>query len=466
VVEDSFHPSLESFLQLVHPDDRQNLIDASLRAVESGAEFHFDHRFIGSDGTTRIMRERARIERRADGSPSRMVGTVQDVTEQCRLAQRLAQADRMEGIGRLAGGVAHDSNNLMTVINGYAEILWESEPPLEATRRQIEEIRKAGARAAELTNQLLTFSRRQVTQPRVIDLNKAVEEVAGMLGPVIGEDVEVVLDLGCDLHQIWMDPTQLNQVLMNLAINGRDAMRHGGTLTIRTTSLVAGDRSQPLVVLEVEDTGEGIEDSVLPHIFEPFFTTKEQGRGTGLGLSMVYGIVEQAGGEITVSSRLGIGTKFILTLPASIQPAAHCFRPLRLPASVNGGAETVLIVEDQVDVLEIASLALRSKGYRVLEASSPADALSICNSYEGPIHLVLTDVVLPGMSGPELAILLKLSRPSTLIIYMSGYAIEAIAERGVIPADVEYVAKPFTVSEIQARVRAVLNRASSGVSAC
>lgn len=467
VSEGSFKVTLESFLELVHPEDRQRLLTASKRAIVSGTEYQFDHRIVRPDGDVRTVRERACIERSPEGRPLCMVGTIQDVTEQYRLEQRLAQADRMESIGRLAGGVAHDFNNLLTVINGYADFILETSMENSAVHRQAEEIRKAGERAAELTNQLLTFSRRQVSQPRVLDLNGVVAEAATMLERAIGEDVELKMELTPDLAPVWIDPAQLNQVLINLAINARDAMRCGGTLTIRTKQQPAPSKDlrrdeepQSYVVLEVEDTGEGIDEGALPHIFEPFFTTKPEGRGTGLGLSMVHGIIEQAGGKITVSSAVGCGTTFTLLLATGTraeEPPGKLSQPLK---STAGGNETILIVEDQPDVLEIAALALRAKGYAVLESTSPGDAISICESFHGTIHLILADIVLPGMTGLELGRLLAARRPGVRLMYMSGYAREAIAKRETLPADLEYLPKPFSITEIQRRIRFALDSAA------
>lgn len=468
VEEGTFEVSMERFLAMVHPDDRQELLAAFRRAVTKGLEHQFDHRIIRPDGETRVVRQRGCIEKNADGKLLRIVGTVQDITEQRELEQRLAQADRMEGIGRLAGGVAHDFNNLLTVINGYCDLLLERDAQREADPRPIREIRKAGARAAELTNQLLTFSRRQVTQPRLIDMNAAAREAAGMLERLLGEDITLNLELADEPIRIWIDPTQFSQVLMNLAINARDAMKSGGRLAVRTRLSghseppgLTADRSRNFATLEVDDTGEGIEASVLPHIFEPFFTTKGEGHGTGLGLSMVYGIVKQAGGEIHVNSEVGQGTRFTVYFPAGEEPDGIPYALTNRLSEITGGDETVLIVEDQPDVLEIASLALRGKGYRVLEAQAPGEAISICEGHEGRIHLILTDIVLPGMSGLEMSQVLAAKRPEAKLMFMSGYAREAVAERGVLPPDMEYMAKPFTIHEIQSRVRRVLDEAQT-----
>lgn len=468
VSEGSFKVSVDSFLDLVHPDDRQRLLNASKRAIASGTEYKFDHRLVRPDGDVRIVRERACIERSPEGQPLCMVGTIQDVTEHYRLEQRLAQADRMESIGRLAGGIAHDFNNLLMVINGYADFILDTSMENSTVHRQAEEIRKAGGRAAELTNQLLTFSRRKVSQPRVVDLDGAVAEAAAMLKGVIGEDVELRLELTPGLAPVWIDPSQLNQVLINLAINARDAMPCGGNLTIRTKPQLASpkdphsdDGPQSHVVLEIEDTGTGIEEGALPHIFEPFFTTKPEGKGTGLGLSMVHGIIEQAGGSITVSSALGHGTTFTLLLPTGAHSVVepHHRKPSQPQKALTGGHETILVVEDQADVLEIVGLALRSKGYEVLESMSPGDAMSMCESFPGTIHLILTDIVLPGMTGLELGRLLAARRPGVRLMYMSGYPKDAVAKRGTLRADIEYLPKPFSITEIQRRVRRALDSA-------
>ena len=370
------------------------------------------------------------------------------------LRAQLAQAQKMETVGRLAGGVAHDFNNLLTVINGYSDRLLSRLPEGDTMRRSVEEIRQAGGRAAAMTQQLLAFSRRQLAEPRVMNLNASVAETERLLNRLIGEDVQLVLALEPNLGAVYADPIQVNQVLMNLAINARDAMPQGGTLTLETANVNIGGAE--FVRLTVRDTGVGMDEETQGRLFEPFFTTKPEGTGTGLGLSTTYGIVKQAGGRIMVNSQPGRGTAFEVYLPRAAsedETVAH------EEAARTEAGETVLVVEDQPSVREYTAVVLRDLGYQVLAAESGVEALAVSASHAGPIHLVLTDVIMPGMSGRTLADRIRPQRPEARILYMTGYAGEALKQRGLPENDAPCLPKPFSPEELAAKVRESLDRA-------
>ena len=417
--------------------------------IVSGALFAVTH----TEVKARIAAERAATDlRRA-------------ATQQRRLEEQLMQSQKMEGIGRLAGGVAHDFNNLLTAILGYAELMESQLEDDEGLRSELREIRLAGERAAALTRQLLAFSRRQVLQPRILDLNIVVASVEKMLARLIGEDVRLVTRLEPALGNVKADPGQLEQVLMNLAVNARDAMPEGGTLTFETANAVLdvdfaavhpGALPGDYVVLVVTDTGTGMTGEVRSHAFEPFFTTKERGKGTGLGLATAYGIVKQSGGYITVDSEAGRGTTFRIYLPrvegAVVVPGRSASSSL---SSV--GTETILLVEDEAGVRRLSLTVLRTQGYVVLEAASGDIALEVARSETGPIHLVVTDVVMPGMSGRELWDRLRVLRPDSRVLFMSGYTDDVIARHGVLEPGIAFLQKPFTPLGLAQKVREVLD---------
>ncbi len=383
--------------------------------------------------------------------------------ERRKLEQQLLQAQKMESVGRLAGGVAHDFNNHLTVINGYCLLLLrrlKDEGPL---REPLEEIRKAGERAAELTRQLLAFSRKQVMEPKVINLNSIVSDSERMLRRLIGEDIKVVLELDAGLGMVMADPGQLAQVLMNLAVNARDAMPAGGRMTIETQNVELDEayaathsNVQPgkYAMLSISDTGVGMSEETMQRIFDPFFTTKPQGSGTGLGLAMVYGIVRQMGGWIWVYSELGKGSTFKVYFPLTGQEIETGV-PVSEPDSL-GGTETVLVVEDNREVRRLAVEVLRGYGYTVLEAGGGEEALDAAGQYAGSIDLLITDVVMPGMTGRELANRLKLIRPHVQVLYTSGYTANVIAHQGVLDPGVEYLPKPFTPVQLVTKLRKIL----------
>src|SRR5437867_729355 len=387
---------------------------------------------------------------------------VRDVTEQRRLQQQLVQSQKMEAVGRLAGGVAHDFNNLLTVILSYSDLLLEDRPPDAPDREDIEQIRKAAVGASALTRQLLAFSRQQVLEPRVLDVNTVVASTEKMLTRLLGEDISLTASLAPALGAVKVDPGQLEQIIMNLAVNARDAMPHGGRLSIETAnvdmdeSYVRGHpvaHPGPYVMLAVSDTGIGMDAVTQARIFEPFFTTKEAGKGTGLGLATVYGIVKQSGGFIWVYSEPGHGTSFKIYLPRVDEPVA---RAVAAPEVV-GGSETVLVVEDVAAVRAVAREMLERHGYTVLEAPDGETALRLAGKHQGVIRLLLTDVVMPDVSGRQLADQLLELRPDMKVLFMSGYTDDAIVRHGVLKEGIAYLQKPFTPDTMARKVRAVLD---------
>jgi signal transduction histidine kinase len=393
---------------------------------------------------------------------------VEDITERLQLEVQLVQAQRLESIGRLAGGVAHDFNNLLTAINGYSQSLLSQLPAATPMREKLEQIKKAGERSASLTHQLLAFSRKQLLQPRVLDLNALVANVDKMLRRLIREDVELVTVFGPKLGRVKADPTQLEQVLVNLVVNARDAMVEGGKIVIETAN-VALDAAYALrhvavtpghyIMLAVTDTGRGIDPVILKHIFEPFYTTKEPGKGTGLGLSTVYGIVKQSGGNIWVYTEVGHGTTFKIYLPRVEEPI-DVAKPEPEPGPTLGGTETVLLVEDEDLVRNFVSTVLREKGYRVLEAHHGTEALRIAIQHAGPIQLLLTDLVMPQMSGKMLAQKLASLRPGIRVLLMSGYSENVSLHQGTLEKGIPFIEKPFSVDNLARKVREVLETRS------
>ena len=404
----------------------------------------YEYRFRHGDGSYRWTRCDLRLIRDEAGRSSEAVGAWSDITErkqaeeeQSKLREQLQRAQKLESIGRLAGGVAHDFNNLLTVINGYSDLSLKGLIPGDPMRENIAEIRQAGQRATELVRQLLLLSRKQVAQASEVNLNDIISEVGKMLARVIGEDIRLEFALNPSLGWILADPGQLHQVLMNLAVNARDAMPGGGTLLIETANVDLEEsysqqhvnvKPGPYVQLKVSDTGIGMTKDVISHIFEPFFSTKKPGEGTGLGLASVYAIVQQSGGSIWVYSEPGAGTTFTIYLPrvdAGVNPRQEA-EPT--PDALRG-TETILVVEDQDQLRRMAGRILRSYGYRVLEAANAGEALLHSERYAGPIHLLLTDVVMPKMTGSELASRLRPLRPSMEVIFMSGYSERAVTDR-------------------------------------
>jgi len=423
------------------------------------------------------------IRKRKDGSlldveitghPIQMNGGVrvlyaiyQDVTEKRRMEEQLRQAQKMEALGRLAGGVAHDFNNALTTIVGHADLILASLRPEDPLYESAAEIKRASQSAVSITRQLLTFSRKQVVRPQVVDLNIIIGEMEKMLRRIIGEDIELVTSLAPDLGAVRVDPAQMEQVLMNLAVNARDAMPKGGRLTIETANVELGEdyfrshamrpRPGPYVRLAVTDTGVGMDRETRSRIFDPFFTTKTPGKGTGLGLSTVYGIVEQSGGFIEVSSEPGRGSTFKIYLPRVEEKARRITRKEK-SFHLFGGSETVLLVEDETSVRGLAKRVLEDCGYRVIEARDAKEALEAAVRHQGEIDLLLTDVVLPGMNGGEVAEQLKEGRPDLKVIFMSGYPDDVVLHQIGTREGFHFIEKPFTPEDLARKVRAVLDR--------
>jgi PAS domain S-box-containing protein len=400
----------------------------------------------------------------SSGKLTGFVSTRHDVTDRLRMESQLRQAQRMESIGRLAGGVAHDFNNLLTVIGGYSASLEERLAQGDPRREFAKEIRQSAERAASLTRQLLTMSRKQLTVPKAVDLSALITDTQKILQRLVGEDVEVVVHPDPGLGLVKVDPDQMSQILMNLAANARDAMPKGGRLVLRTANIDPITDAAPgngtlfrkaTVLLEVCDTGLGMNEETRQHIFEPFFTTKGRGRGTGLGLSMVYGIVQQSEGFIDVHSEPGQGTTFSIYLPR-VENGRAARKPEEVFGAELGGTETVLVVEDQPEVRRLITGVLASYGYSVLEACNGNSALSEAQQYAGRIDLLLTDVIMPDMTGKDVADRLHPARPEMKVLYVSGYSGEVIAHRGVLQAGVAYLPKPFTPTLLVRKVRQVL----------
>jgi PAS domain S-box-containing protein len=390
---------------------------------------------------------------------------IRDLTEARRLEEQLLQAQKMESVGRLAGGIAHDFNNLLTVISGYAGLLL-GEPDLAAgVKADLEQIATAAARATELTAQLLAFSRRQVMQPVALHLGAALDEITPILHRLLGEDVEVVTDIDPSLGYVLADPGQLTQVIVNLAVNARDAMPRGGTITLEAanveldTEYAQGHAEVlpgPYVLLSVTDTGTGMDEATRSRLFEPFYTTKELGKGTGLGLATVYGIVRQSGGHIWVYSEPGRGSVFKVYLPRVEATSGARLSPIELARS-GGGTETILVVEDDAAVRGFVQTVLDARGYRVLSTRRPEEAIELAARHDGQIHLLMTDVVMPGMSGVELARRMETMSPGLRILFMSGYTENTIVHHGVLDPAVSFLAKPFSPDALAARVRRELD---------
>ena len=390
-----------------------------------------------------------------------------DVTERRQLEEQLLQAQKMEAIGRLAGGIAHDFNNLLTPILGYSELVMATLAQEDSRHEDLEEVCRAAHSASELTRRLLTFSRKQITEPVVLDLNQVLADVEKIVRRAIGEDVEVIMTCAADLGHIRGDRTQVEQIVMNLSVNARDAMPKGGTLTITTADKTLSDHEagarRPIppgqyVVLSVTDTGTGMTPDVQSHLFEPFFTTKEFGKGTGLGLSTVYGIMSQSGGYIAVRSTPGEGTTFLMYFPrvdAAVTPASRS--DADLPEPFCRGDETILIVEDNAGLKRLAQRVLKDCGYTTLVAENAADALRVARALRAPLHLLLTDMVMPKTDGLTLARQITAERPDTRVLLMSGYSGDDIVRRGTLPAGVRLLQKPFTRGALTRTVREVLD---------
>ncbi|NUM56367.1 MAG: PAS domain S-box protein [Candidatus Hydrogenedentes bacterium] len=453
---------------LIHPDDRGRVLRTLLEGLSNPASVHrIEFRCKHADGSWHKLESIGRgmsIDSELDGA----VINSRDITDRESLERQLMQSQKMEGIGRLAGGVAHDFNNLLTAIMGYCEFAMEDVPEDSTLHVQMEQILEASSRAADLTRQLLAFARKQIAEPRNVDLNYLTQNLEKMFRRLIGEDIELKTCTSIETPIAYVDPGQFEQVLVNLVINARDAMPQGGKLTIEIATTILDEeyvayhpevKAGEYVMLAVSDTGFGMTDDVRTHIFEPFFTTKEDGKGTGLGLAMCYGIVKQFGGHIWVYSEVDRGTTFKVYLPRIHGEAANLpGRRAAMPAK--GGNETILLVEDESLVRSITVQTLVERGYTVLEAPGGFDAIEIAAKHAGPIHLLLTDVVMPKMSGREIAEQLKPRHEHLKVLYMSGYTEDAIVHQGELQKGIAFLPKPFTPEALARKVRNVLDQVS------
>ena len=472
---DELEANLDGWVGLVHPDDEVALrraLQDHLHGLTEGYEIA--HRLNHRGGEYRWFLARGKVaERDADGSALRVTGTLQDITDRRRLEEQLMQSQKMEAVGQLAGGVAHDFNNLLTAINGYADLVLRTLGSEDSMRGKVEEIRKAGGRAASLTDRLLAFSRKQFLQPEVLDLNSVVANMKTLLGPAVGDGIEVVTELDSDLPLIKADLGQMEQALLNLSVNARDAMPSGGRLLITTARAdlrelrkLAVDEplSDDYVVISFADTGIGIEKANLERVFEPFFTTKDAGQGTGLGLSMVYGIVRQSGGLIDLQSEPGKGTVVRIFLPvAETDITTQPVREVSDEIEKRGGSETILLVEDEDAVRELVRSSLEEQGYRLLVATSAEEARHLVLAADGSKKpdLLLTDVLLPGRNGAELAAELRHAMPELKVLFVSGYARDALGRAQILAEGVNFLQKPFTLEGLLHHVRTVLDRQPS-----
>ena len=457
------------WLDAVHPEDREVSVLGWTAAMADRTVFQMEHRLRRADGVYRHMLVRAVPVLDPGGAVKEWVGVHTDITERKALEEQFRQMQKMEAIGQLAGGVAHDFNNLLTVINGYSDLLLQALPQEDPSRKLVVEIFKAGERSAGLTRQLLAFSRQQVLAPRVLDLNDVVTDTGSMLRRLIGEDVRLTLVPASGLWPVRADPGQVEQVLMNLAVNARDAMPRGGQLTIETRNIELAEeyarshpdaRPGPHVLIAVSDTGTGMSAEVRRRVFEPYFTTKGLGKGTGLGLATVHGIVKQSGGHIGVYSEAGTGTTFKVYLPRT-EPVPGRSKSLRGLAASKGGAETILVVEDEGGVRALTCHVLAGLGYTVLQAGDAVEATRVAAGHAGPIHLLITDVVLPGAGGRVVAETITGGRPGTGVLFVSGYTDDAVIRHGVLAEGVNFLQKPFSPSALSFKVREALDRTQS-----
>lgn len=449
----------------IHPEDREKVFHAAAEARRTGKGMNLEYRMRHKDGSWRTLESRASTIVQG-GKVEKLVIVNRDVTERKRLEEQFRQAQKMEAVGRLSGGVAHDFNNLLGVIIGYGEVVQEGTVQESPLRPCVDEMLKAAHRAASLTRQLLAFSRQQVMDPRILDLNAVVKDMEKMLKRLIGEDVQLKTQLDPALARIKADQGQIEQVVMNLAVNARDAMPQGGQLMLETSNVYLDEdfvRRYPYPVLTgdyvlftVTDTGIGMDAVTRARVFEPFFTTKDKGKGTGLGLSMVYGVVKQSGGYIEVLSEPGAGAMFKIFLPKAVEVAEVQRQSVDMPATLQG-SETLLLVEDEDSLRKLSRHLLELCGYQVLEADSGAEALTVARDHRGKIDLLLTDVVMPGMSGRTLAEQLESERPDMRVVYMSGYTGKTVGDHGVLAEGCFFLPKPFTREALARKIREALD---------
>jgi PAS domain S-box-containing protein len=455
-----------SAFEQIHPEDQQRVRQASEEARTRGVGRRIEYRVRHKDGSWRNLESTASTIRNAAGKVDKLVIVNRDITDRKRLEEQFRQSQKMEAVGRLSGGIAHDFNNLLGVMIGFCEILQEQVMQDPVLSDSVSEILKAGNKAAALTRQLLAFSRQQVLEPTVLELNRTISEIEKMLNRIIGEDIELATTLDSTLRRVKADEGQIEQVILNLAVNARDAMPDGGKLLIETKNIQIDERfaasfpypvkAGAYVLLSVSDSGMGMDSTTQAHMFEPFFTTKEKGKGTGLGLATVYGIVKQSGGYIDVASELGRGTTFKIYLPRVDQEATPQIRKTQ-DRQFTGTGKTLLIVEDEESLLKATCRLLEGFGYNLLQATCGADALRISEHYSHKIDLILADVVMPGMSGPELIEQLKEKRPDIKVVYMSGYTGQAVGRSEVFSPNAPFLLKPFSRADLGKKLSAALD---------
>ena len=463
LVPGSIAPAFHDIMSYVHPDDRESLEDALQAAMSEGRAFSAEFRVVRPDKSVRHVHSRGEVRHDPTGTPLSMVGTVLDITERKNLELQLRQSQKMDAIGQLAGGIAHDFNNLLTVINGNSDLALDGLDSSSSVYGDISEIKKAATSAAALTQQLLAFSRRQILQPRPIQLRAVAMGVERMLGRLLGENIELVLELDEDAGFVLADPGQIEQVLMNLTVNARDAMPKGGRITISSSSTrlngsIGNEMSLPpgdYEVLRVTDTGIGMDQATRERIFEPFFTTKPAGRGTGLGLSTVHGIVKQSGGELQVATAEGKGSSFTIYFPrASTQVVADATKTRN---DVNGGSETILLVEDEAALRALARRVLTKKGYSVFEAGNAEEAIRIHETSGQNFDLVVTDVVMPGLDSRTMVERIAKTKRGIKVLFMSGYHDDHVMMQSLAGAKIDFLHKPFSPQDLADKVRAVLD---------
>jgi len=455
-------PAYEQMLKHhIHPDDAETLDRTFRDAFAKGAVYELEHRIVRPDGTLRIVHDVAHPYVDNDGNLYKYIGTTHDVTERKELEAQLMQVQKMESIGQLAGGIAHDFNNLLIPIMGYAELAKTGLAPADERYQFLDEVLEAANRAANLTQQILAFSRKQILQPRVVALNEIVSNLETMARRLIGEDIELRTFLDPDVYLVNVDRGQVEQILLNLVVNARDAMPQGGQLTMETTNVYLDEAylvkhkgthaPGHYAMLAVSDSGCGMDAATQARIFEPFFTTKQHGRGTGLGLATVFGIVNQHRGSICVYSELDKGTTFKIYLPraqGAIQTEVKGFTE-----AADRGTETILVVEDEDVVRKLVCETLEAAGYEVIEARTPAEAMLLMTATKPPIDLLLTDVVMPGMNGKQLHQKLDAIQPGLPVLYMSGYTDNVIVHHGILDAGLHFLQKPFTLQGLRRKVR-------------
>lgn len=473
--------SADEVRQLKYSDitpERWRVLESQIlteQVLKRGYSEFYEKEYVRKDGTVFPIELRTYLIRDQQGQPSGMWAFMRDISERKqveaeknRLQEQLIQAQKMESVGRLAGGVAHDFNNMLQAIIGNASLALDEEIGSDLHQECLNEIMKAARRSADLTQQLLAFARKQTVNPKVLDLNDTMASMLKMLQRLIGEDVQLTWIPGPSLWPVWVDPVQIDQILANLTVNARDAIAGAGRIIIETANFNLAGSAMPFhsearpgeyVVLKVTDTGCGIDEETRKHLFEPFFTTKAPGKGTGLGLATVYGVVKQNHGYITVRSAPGEGTTFTIYLPRCLAPAA--LTDADQEDAVVGGTETVLLVEDEAQILNLERKILELHGYRVISANLPTEALELVAQFPDAIHLIITDVVMPGLNGRELQARVNALKPGARCLFVSGYTADVIAHQGVLDNRVQFLAKPFTIPDLARKVREVLDQPES-----